>query len=121
MRTLVLIMTFISASAQADITVKNCFKGLKQAEQNQNMAICESQISQNQVCSDNMFEHGNAAYDVCVLELIKPTLVSCVKGFSPHEQSQNLAQCKQNRDNGTVCVANLWTHKQGAYDICLMK
>ena len=121
MRVFVLFLILISMTANAELTVNSCLKGYKQAEQNQNLVLCEKQITANQVCSDKMFEHGNGAYDVCVLEIKNPTVVSCAKGFSNKDQAENLIKCKRNRGSGTLCVSSLWVHGQGAYDVCLMK
>lgn len=117
---MLLVSTF-SVIALAEYNVKNCIKGFNQKEQNQNLSLCEKQLTGNQACSDKMFEHGNGAYDVCVIELSNPQLQSCTAGYKQSEQNLNLANCLKSRPTGSICVANMFVHQQGAYFVCLMK
>ncbi len=51
-----------------ELKSQSCWKGFNQREQNANLSQCLSQEGQGQFCITNMFTHGQAAYDVCLME-----------------------------------------------------
>lgn len=116
-----IILNSLSAFA-ADWKVISCWKGYNNGEQKSNMKVCAYQLKGNQKCSDNMWEHSNGAYDVCLLESKKSLkIVQLYKGFNQREQDANLAACKKQETTGKICVTDIWTHKQAAYDVALME
>ena len=112
----------VSSTSFAALKEVNCWKGFNQKEQNANKSRCLQQRGEAQKCSDNIWEHGHAAYDVCLLEAVDPlTIVTTWKGFNQREQDKNLKECRKQESKGSVCVTNIWRHKQAAYDVCLMQ
>ncbi len=47
--------------------------------------------------------------------------VRCWQGYSQDEQNSNLKTCKKETSDLTICSDNMWIHKHGAYDVCLMQ
>jgi hypothetical protein len=47
--------------------------------------------------------------------------VRCWQGYSQDEQNSNMKNCKREISDLTMCTDNMWIHKRGAYDICLMQ
>jgi hypothetical protein len=124
MKKIILGLALLSSfsSFASDWKVVSCWKGSSSDEQKANMKACTYQAREKQKCSDNMWEHGQAAYDVCLLESNKRLkIVQLYKGYSQKEQDANLKKCKKQETAGQVCVTDMWTHKKGAYDVALIQ
>lgn len=114
-------LLFCQNSFADGFIVVNCWKGLSDHDQKRNMAYCLSGRQERQKCSANIWEHQQAVWDVCLMEAVGPlNLIKVFKGFNQKEQNANLAQCRKEESQNSVCVSNAWTHGQAVYDVCLM-
>ncbi len=48
--------------------VVNCIKGSNLRQQTENLKLCRTQLGRGQICEDNSTTHGEAKYDVCIME-----------------------------------------------------
>lgn len=121
---LVLALSLFSQSVSAvTMELVSCWKGFSAKEQAQNLALCTKSLQDLQVCSTNLFEHRQAAFDVCLMEASAPptTTVNLFKGFSNAQQVENLKRCKSQAKFGQICVTNWFIHGQAAFDVALME
>ena len=56
------------APETAATRIISCAKGFNQAEQNANASKCRAHLASGQVCETNWNVHGQAIYDVCMME-----------------------------------------------------
>ncbi len=120
---LFLVFAALTQLAQAvEFRALSCFKGFSPVDQRNNLNACLKQVRDGQKCSANIWEHRNAAFDVCVLEPIGPLkLAQLYQGFSQRDQTANLAACRQQESSGKICITNVWTHGQAVFDVALME
>ena len=116
-----LVFSMVSINAFAEFKTVSCWKGFNNNEQQTNLGMCERQKNQSQKCSTSMWEHGQAAFDVCLLEAKgNLKLISVFKGFNNSEQERNMQICKKQETTNKICVSNIYVHKQAVFDVALM-
>jgi hypothetical protein len=112
------------ATAHA-VEMKNvqCWKGYSNDQQQSGLQQCNQQLQDLQICSSNLYETQQGAFDVCLMAPVSnPTKTDFVfKGYNQADQDQNLATCNQQRKFGQLCVANGWIDGAGFYDVVLME
>jgi hypothetical protein len=94
-------------------------EGLQQS----NLQQCNQQLQDLQICSANLYETQQGAFDVCLMAPASdPTKTDFVfKGYNQADQDRNLVTCNQQRQFGQVCVSNAWISGAAAYDVALME
>ncbi|MBI3555759.1 MAG: hypothetical protein HY074_05815 [Deltaproteobacteria bacterium] len=60
--------------AAGPLHIVSIFKGFSQREQNANLRQCKSQEGPGTICITNAWVHGQAAYDVCLMEPGEPVV-----------------------------------------------
>lgn len=120
---LVLFTAFSSTAGAVEMRQVTCWKGFSSREQAVNLQQCWRQRGELQRCSDNLWEHRGATFDVCLLETVgaPTTIVSHFKGGSRAEFDRNLEACRTQEGGSRICVGSPWIHGQAAFDVCLME
>jgi hypothetical protein len=118
-----LILCLATISQAVDMKNDQCWKGYSDSDQQSNLSQCDQQKQDLQICSTNLFENKQGAYDVCLMgAAANPTkTVSTFKGYNQQQQDQNLQTCEQQRQFGQLCVSNAWISGAGVYDVILME
>ncbi len=97
----------------ASLKKVSCWNGFNQGQQDANLKICTLQKKEGQKCSTNIWEHEQAAYDVCMMESSgELRIVTIYKGFNNAEQKENLSICKKQESAGKICVTSMFVQSK---------
>jgi len=118
-----LILCVAMTSQAVDMKNVQCWKGYNNDQQSANLEQCNQQIQDLQICSTNLWDNKQGAFDVCLMAPVSnPTkTVMTFKGYNQAQQDQNVQNCEQQRTFGQLCVSNAWVSGAGVYDVVLME